>query len=402
MYSEKVMDHFNNPRNVGEIENPSGVGTVGNAKCGDIMRMYLDIDDNGIIQDVKFKTFGCGAAVATSSMATELVKGKTVQQALEVTNKAVMEALDGLPPVKVHCSLLAEEAIHAALWDYAEKNHITIEGLEKPVNDISEKEEGEEYMLELQHIHKFFNPGSVNEICLFDDFNLTVKDGEFVSVVGSNGSGKTSMLNIICGSIDIDHGQILIDGKDYAGKKDFVRSRQIGRVFQDPSKGTCPQMTILENMSIAENKGKPFNLTRGVNKAHIDYYREMLAHLNLGLEDKMHTPVGALSGGQRQAVALLMATMTPIDFLILDEHTAALDPKTAEIIMQLTDQVVREKKVTTIMVTHNLRYAVEYGSRLLMMHEGKVILDKTGEEKKNVDTEEIMKIFNQISVECGN
>lgn len=238
--------------------------------------------------------------------------------------------------------------------------------------------------------------------CLFDDFNLTVKDGEFVSVVGSNGSGKTSMLNIICGSIDIDHGQILIDGKDYAGKKDFVRSRQIGRVFQDPSKGTCPQMTILENMSIAENKGKPFNLTRGVNKAHIDYYREMLAHLNLGLEDKMHTPVGALSGGQRQAVALLMATMTPIDFLILDEHTAALDPKTAEIIMQLTDQVVREKKVTTIMVTHNLRYAVEYGSRLLMMHEGKVILDKTGEEKKNVDTEEIMKIFNQISVECGN
>ena len=145
MYSEKVMDHFNNPRNVGEIENPSGVGTVGNAKCGDIMRMYLDIDDNGIIQDVKFKTFGCGAAVATSSMATELVKGKTVQQALEVTNKAVMEALDGLPPVKVHCSLLAEEAIHAALWDYAEKNHITIEGLEKPKSDIGEEEVEEEY-----------------------------------------------------------------------------------------------------------------------------------------------------------------------------------------------------------------------------------------------------------------
>ena len=141
MYSEKVMDHFNNPRNVGEIENASGVGTVGNAKCGDIMRMYLDIDDNNVRQDVKFKTFGCGAAVATSSMATELVKGKTVQEALQVTNKAVMEALDGLPPVKVHCSLLAEEAIHAALWDYSQKNNITIEGLEKPVNDISEKEE---------------------------------------------------------------------------------------------------------------------------------------------------------------------------------------------------------------------------------------------------------------------
>lgn len=145
MYSEKVMDHFSNPRNVGEIENPSGVGTVGNAKCGDIMRMYLNIDENGVIQEAKFKTFGCGAAVATSSMATELVKGKTVQEALEVTNKAVMEALDGLPPVKVHCSLLAEEAIHAALWDYAEKNGIKIEGLEKPVNDIEEKIDDEEY-----------------------------------------------------------------------------------------------------------------------------------------------------------------------------------------------------------------------------------------------------------------
>lgn len=141
MYSEKVMDHFNNPRNVGEIEDASGVGTVGNAKCGDIMRMYLDIDEKGIIQDVKFKTFGCGAAVATSSMATELVKGKTVQEAMQVTNKAVCEALDGLPPVKVHCSLLAEEAIHAALWDYAEKNNIVIEGLKKPVSDIAEKEE---------------------------------------------------------------------------------------------------------------------------------------------------------------------------------------------------------------------------------------------------------------------
>ena len=138
MYSEKVLDHFENPRNMGEIENASGMGTVGNAKCGDIMRMYLDIDDEGIIRDVKFKTFGCGAAIATSSMATELVKGKTVQEALQVTNKAVMEALDGLPPVKVHCSLLAEEAIHAALWDYAQKKGIVIEGLEKPKEDIND------------------------------------------------------------------------------------------------------------------------------------------------------------------------------------------------------------------------------------------------------------------------
>lgn len=139
-YSEKVMDHFKNPRNVGEIENASGVGTVGNAKCGDIMRIYLDIDENQVVKEAKFKTFGCGAAVATSSMATELIKGKTVQQAIEITNKAVMEALDGLPPVKVHCSLLAEEAIHAALWDYAEKNHLVIEGLKPPVKDIDETE----------------------------------------------------------------------------------------------------------------------------------------------------------------------------------------------------------------------------------------------------------------------
>ena len=257
-------------------------------------------------------------------------------------------------------------------------------------------------MLELININKNYNPGSVNELCLFKDFNLTVKDGEFVSVVGSNGSGKTSMLNIICGSIAVDSGRILIHGEDITKQKDYIRQRRIGRVYQDPSKGTCPSMTILENMSIAENKGKPYNLGRGVNKAKLETYREMLRPLNLGLEDKMGVQVGSLSGGQRQALALLMATMTPIDFLILDEHTAALDPKTAEIIMELTDQVVREKKVTTIMVTHNLRYAVEYGNRLIMMHEGKAILDKAGEEKQKISTEEIMAIFNKISVECGN
>lgn len=257
-------------------------------------------------------------------------------------------------------------------------------------------------MLELININKNYNPGSVNELCLFKDFNLTVKDGEFVSVVGSNGSGKTSMLNIICGSIAVDSGKILIHGEDITRQKDYIRQRRIGRVYQDPSKGTCPSMTILENMSIAENKGKPYNLGRGVNKAKLENYREMLRPLNLGLEDKMGVQVGSLSGGQRQALALLMATMTPIDFLILDEHTAALDPKTAEIIMELTDQVVKEKKVTTIMVTHNLRYAVEYGNRLIMMHEGKAILDKAGEEKQKINTEEIMAIFNRISVECGN
>lgn len=257
-------------------------------------------------------------------------------------------------------------------------------------------------MLELRDISKYYNPGSVNELCLFQDFNLTVQDGEFVSVVGSNGSGKTSMLNIICGSIPVDGGQILINGEDISKQKDYIRQRRIGRVYQDPAKGTCPSMTILENMSVADNKGKAYNLTRGVNKAKIEEYRTLLKPLNLGLEDKLGVQVGSLSGGQRQALALLMATMTPIDFLILDEHTAALDPKTAEIIMELTDKVVKEKKVTTIMVTHNLRYAVEYGNRLLMMHEGKAILDKSGVEKQQMKTEDIMGIFNRISVECGN
>lgn len=257
-------------------------------------------------------------------------------------------------------------------------------------------------MLELVNINKNYNPGSVNEMCLFKDFNFSISDGDFVSVVGSNGSGKTSMLNIICGSIDTDGGQILVHGDDITKQKDYIRQRRIGRVYQDPSKGTCPAMTILENMSLAANKGKPYNLGRGVNKARVEEFRDMLRPLNLGLEDKMGVQVGSLSGGQRQALALLMATMTPIDFLILDEHTAALDPKTAEIIMELTDKVVREKGVTTIMVTHNLRYAVEYGNRIIMMHEGNVILDKSGEEKKNIRTEEIMSIFNRISVECGN
>jgi putative ABC transport system ATP-binding protein len=257
-------------------------------------------------------------------------------------------------------------------------------------------------MLELININKNYNAGSINELCLFQDFCLKIDEGDFVAVVGSNGSGKTSMLNIICGSIDIDSGRIEVNGEDMSGKKDFFRHRKIGRVYQDPSKGTCPSMNILENMSIADNKGKKYGLGRGVNKARTDYYKGLLKSLNLGLEDKLYTQVGALSGGQRQALALLMSTMSPIEFLILDEHTAALDPKTAEIIMELTDKIVREKKVTTIMVTHNLRYAVEYGDRLLMMHEGNVILDKAGEEKKGLQTEEIMSVFNKISVECGN
>ena len=257
-------------------------------------------------------------------------------------------------------------------------------------------------MLELREIYKYYNPGTVNEMCLFNNFNFKVEDGEFVAVVGSNGSGKTSMLNIICGSIPIDEGAVLINGTNITNMPEYKRMSKIGRVFQNPSMGTCPSMTILENMAMAENKGRPYNLGRGVNKKREDAYRELLRPLNLGLEDKLHVKVGALSGGQRQAMSLLMSTMTTLDFLILDEHTAALDPKTAEINMRLTDQIVREKKLTSIMVTHNLRYAIEYGTRIVMMHQGKVILDKKGEEKKNMNVDDVLDLFNEISIECGN
>ena len=257
-------------------------------------------------------------------------------------------------------------------------------------------------MLELKDIQKYYNPGTVNEMCLFDHFNLKVEKGDFISVVGSNGSGKTSMLNIICGSIPAESGQILMGGKDITKDKEYKRNTKIGRVYQNPSMGTCPSMTILENMSLADNKGRFFGLGRGTNRQLISYYKELLRQLNLGLEERMDTKVGALSGGQRQAMALLMSTMTPIEFLILDEHTAALDPKTAEMIMELTDKIVKEKELTAIMVTHNLRYAIEYGNRLLMMHQGEAILDKNGKEKENMCVEDVLKLFNEISIECGN
>ncbi len=257
-------------------------------------------------------------------------------------------------------------------------------------------------MLELKHIHKYYNPGTVNDMCLFEDFNLTVEQGDFVSVVGSNGSGKTSMLNILCGSIPVEAGQILMQGEDISHMKEYKRNRKIGRVYQNPALGTCPSMTILENMSLADNKGNFYGLGKGINKNRKSYYQELLSQLNLGLENKLNVKVGSLSGGQRQAMALLMSTMTPIDFLILDEHTAALDPKTADLIMELTDKIVKQKNLTTIMVTHNLRYAVEYGNRLLMMHQGEAVMDLSAEEKQTLKVEDILEKFNAISIECGN
>lgn len=257
-------------------------------------------------------------------------------------------------------------------------------------------------MIQLQNIEKVFNTGTVNESVLFDGFSLSVKKGEFVSVVGSNGSGKTTMLNIISGSLPIDSGAVLLDGKDISALPEYKRARRIGRVFQDPAIGTVPNMTILENLSLAENKGKPYLFSFAVNRQKREEFRELVYSLGLGLEDKMDIPVGLLSGGQRQALSLLMSTMTPMDLLLLDEHTAALDPKTADIVMELTDKIVKEKQLTAVMVTHNLRYAVEYGNRLLMMDKGQIVLDKAGAEKEATSIDDILHLFNQISIECGN
>ncbi len=254
-------------------------------------------------------------------------------------------------------------------------------------------------MIKLENICKTYNIGSVNETVLFKNLNLSIKKGEFVSVVGSNGSGKTSLLNIICGSIPVDSGRFLLNQKNIINENEHVRSKFIGRVFQNPQKGTCKNMTILENLSMADNKGRPFNLTKGITKRKIEGYKEKLSRLGLGLEDKLNVPAGSLSGGQRQALALLMATMTPIDLLILDEHTAALDPKTSETIMQLTNEVVEEKKLTTLMVTHNLKFASLYGNRLLMMHQGEIIID---DRDKTIDIPILLDTFNNISIETGN
>lgn len=257
-------------------------------------------------------------------------------------------------------------------------------------------------MLELSNIYKTFNQGTIDEKVLFSDFNLTINDGEFVGVIGSNGSGKTTMLNIISGDVTEDSGSVLLDGVELRGTKNFKRAKNIGRVFQNPSMGTCPSMTIWENMSIADNKGKTFGLSFGLNRQRKDFYCSQLELLGMGLENRLSTPAGSLSGGQRQALALIMATMIRPDLLLLDEHTAALDPKSSDTVMMLTEKIVREKKITTLMVTHNLRYAVEYGSRAIMMHDGGIIMDVTGEEKKNKSINDYLKVFNEISIECGN
>lgn len=257
-------------------------------------------------------------------------------------------------------------------------------------------------MLELSHIYKTFNQGTIDEKVLFSDFNLKVGDGEFVGVIGSNGSGKTTMLNIVSGDIAADSGSVILDGEELSGQKNYRRARKIGRVFQNPSMGTCPSMTIWENMSIADNKGKTFGLSFGLNRKRKDFYCSQLELLGMGLENRLTTPAGSLSGGQRQALALIMATMIRPELLLLDEHTAALDPKSSDTVMSLTEKIVREKNITTLMVTHNLRHAVEYGTRTVMMHEGNAIMDVSGEEKTNKNINDYLTVFNEISIECGN
>lgn len=257
-------------------------------------------------------------------------------------------------------------------------------------------------MLDLINIKKEFNKGTINETKVFDGFSLHINKGEFVSVVGSNGSGKTTLLNLISGSMPIDDGKIILLDNDITNQKEFVRSKRIGRVHQNPALGTANSMTIAENLSIADNKGKAFNLTWGLNKKRLKYYSDLVATLGLGLENKMDVQVGALSGGQRQALTLLISTMTPIDILLLDEHTAALDPRTSEKIMDITRKIIHEKKLTAIMVTHNLRFAVDYGNRLIMLDRGKSVIDITNEKKENTSVEDLLEVFNRISIECGN
>ncbi len=257
-------------------------------------------------------------------------------------------------------------------------------------------------MIEYSNITKKFNVGTPDEATVFDNFNLKVEKGEFVSIIGSNGSGKTTMLNLLCGSLNIDSGSILLLGKDISKLSEFERAKRIGRVFQDPQKGSASSLTILENMALADNKNKRFSLTSAINKKRINYYKSLLEECEMGLENRLDVQVGTLSGGQRQALALVIANMSDIDLLILDEHTAALDPKSSERIMVLTDKFVKERNVTALMVTHNLRYAVEYGSRLIMMDKGHIVLDKSGEDKLNTSIDDILKMFNQISIECGN
>ena len=252
-------------------------------------------------------------------------------------------------------------------------------------------------MLDLINIKKTFNPRTVNEKVALNGVNLHLNDGDFVTVIGGNGAGKSTTLNAIAGVWPVDEGQIIIDGQDVTHLSEHRRAFMLGRVFQDPMTGTAATMQIEENLALAARRGQRRTLRAGITRAEREEYRARLATLGLGLEDRMTSKVGLLSGGQRQALTLLMATLKKPRLLLLDEHTAALDPRTAEKVLTLSRQIIEENNLMTMMVTHNMRDAIAYGNRLIMMHEGKVILDIAGEEKKKLTVENLLEQFARVS-----
>ncbi len=258
-------------------------------------------------------------------------------------------------------------------------------------------------MLKITNLHKTFNPGTVNAKKALSGLELTIDDGDFVTVIGGNGAGKSTLLNAIAGVWKPDYGTIEIDGVDVTEMAEHKRARFLGRVFQDPMMGTSPDMEIAENLSIAARRGTKRKLVWGIRKGERARYRELLATLDLGLEERLSAKVGLLSGGQRQAVTLLMATLRKPKLLLLDEHTAALDPKTAAKVLELTDKLVGENDLTTLMITHNMHDAIAHGNRLIMMHEGRVVVDVRGEEKKNLTIQQLLDLFEQSSgAQFGN
>ena len=252
-------------------------------------------------------------------------------------------------------------------------------------------------MLELKNIYKTFNPGTVNEKRALQGLNLSLADGDFVTVIGGNGAGKSTMLNIISGAYTVDEGSIFIGGVDVTRLPEYKRAPYIGRVFQDPMMGTAATMQIEEHLALAARRGQRRGLRTGISRAEREQYRELLKILDLGLEDRLTSKVGLLSGGQRQALTLLMATLKKPQLLLLDEHTAALDPKTAAKVLSATEQIVRRDNLTTLMITHNMRDAIAHGNRLVMLYDGRVVVDVRGEEKRRLTVEDLLEKFNQAS-----
>jgi len=252
-------------------------------------------------------------------------------------------------------------------------------------------------MLKIEDIHKTFNPGTINAKTALDGVSLHLKEGESVSVIGGNGAGKSTLLNAVAGTLSVDQGRITIGGVDVTGLPEHRRAKYIGRVFQDPMMGTAATMQIEENLALALRRGQHRTFRSGITRAEREMYRDMLKILDLGLEDRLTTKVGLLSGGQRQALTLLMASLKKPKLLLLDEHTAALDPKTAAKVMEVTRRIVNRDKLTTLMITHNMRDAIEYADRLIMMYAGRIVIDVSGEEKQKLTIPQLLELFSKVS-----